>query len=190
MSGSDARLHVRGESLFVGDIDPPIGALHAAVYTSPIACGRILKLDVSSALERPGVAAVLAAKDIPGENQIGNIFQDEVLLAAEIVHYVGQAIAVTVADSANSARAARDAIRIEFDPLAAVFDAREAFDRGMLIQPPRTFVLGDVDAAWERCAVIVEGRADTGAQEHVYLETQCALAIPQEHGGVMLWSVP
>jgi len=188
VSASDALLHVRGEACFVGDIAPPLGTLHAAVFTSPIAHGRIVKLDSASALAFPGVAAVLTARDIPGENQIGNILQDEVLLADGTVHYVGQPVAVVVAESSETARLARELIVAGFAPLEAVFDAREAYRLGLLIQPPRTFALGDVDAAFAQCSFIVEGRADTGAQEHVYLETQCALAIPTEQGGIKLWS--
>jgi len=188
MSRSDALLHVRGEALFVGDIAPPARTLHAAVFASPLAHGRILKLDAAPALACPGVLAVLTARDIPGENQIGNILPDEALLAEDAVQYVGQAVALVVAETAEAARLARDAIRAEFEPLEAVFDPREAFRLGRLIQPPRTFALGDVDAAFAASPVVVEGRADTGAQEHAYLETQCALAIPLEQGGVKLWS--
>ena len=53
---------------------------------------------------------------------------------------------------------------------------------------PRTFALGDVDQAWPRCSVVVSGRADSGGQEHIYLETQSSLAVPADHGGVKIYS--
>jgi xanthine dehydrogenase large subunit len=79
-------------------------------------------------------------------------------------------------------------IGIEIEPLPHVFDPREAWARGDIIGVPRTFALGDVDRAWPLCHVVVSGRADSGGQEHIYLETQTSLAIPRDHGGLTLYS--
>lgn len=188
MSNADTVLLARGEARFVGDIVPPLDTLHVALVVSEQAHARLAWLDVSAALACPGVVAVFTAADIPGQNQIGNIIPDEVLLAEGEVHYVGQAIALIVAESAAAARAARNSVAVAYEPLPAVFDARAAYAQGELIQPPRTFALGEVDAAWQYCATVVQGRADSGAQEHAYLETQVALAVPREQGGIKLWS--
>jgi len=188
VSRSDAVLHVRGESRFVDDLPEPQGLLHAAVCPSPVAHGRLRALHVEEAFARPGVVAVFTARDIPGENQIGTVIRDEPLLADGTVHFVGQPMALIVAESAAAARAARAAVRAEIEELPAILDPREACARGELIAPARTFALGDVDAAWQECDVIVAGRADSGGQEHVYLETQSALAIPAEHGGLRVFS--
>ncbi len=69
-----------------------------------------------------------------------------------------------------------------------IFDAREAAAAGELITASRTLDAGDVDAAWADCDVIVEGSAETAGQEHLYLETQAALAFPEEGGRIKLWS--
>ncbi len=188
MNPSDAQLHVRGESRFVDDLPEPRDLLHAAVCPSPVAHGRLRALDIGAARRMPGVAAVFTAADIPGENQIGTILPDEPLLADGAVHCVGQPLALVVAESAAAARAAAGAIRAEIEPRPAIFDPREAAARGELIAPPRTFELGDVSKAWNECDLIVEGRADSGGQEHVYLETQAALACPTEAGGIRLSS--
>ena len=188
MSRPDTHLHVRGESRFVDDLPEPEGTLHAAAVPSPVAHGRLRALHLDEARAYPGVVAVLTARDIPGENQTGTVIRDEPLLADGEVHCVGQPLALVVATSAAAARAARALVRAEIEELPAIFDPREACARGELIAPARTFALGDVDAAWSRCDVIVEGRADTGAQEHLYLETQSALAVPTEHGGIKLYS--
>ncbi len=103
MKQNDIFFHARGESLYVDDLDAFPGLLHAAVLASPVAHGRIVKLDVDAAAGMPGVAAVFTAADIPGENQIGGIVPDEPLLAEGEVHYVGQPLALVVADT----RAAR-----------------------------------------------------------------------------------
>ncbi len=65
---------------------------------------------------------------------------------------------------------------------------RQAFEKGELITPPRTFSIGDVDQAWQECDLIVEGTSESGGQEHIYMETQSAFAFPTENGGVKIIS--
>jgi len=180
MSNHEIAPHTRGESLFVGDLPDPPGLLHAAVLASPVPHARIVRLDTTPAAEIVGVAAVLTAADVPGENQIGGIVQDEPLLAEGEVHFAGQPIAVVVADTPRGARTAAAAINAEYEERPGVFDPREAAAAGSLIVPSRTFSLGNIDEAWDSCDVVVEGRAESGGQEHLYLETQGALVIPQE----------
>jgi xanthine dehydrogenase large subunit len=109
-------------------------------------------------------------------------------LAAGEVEYVGQPLALIIAESLASARSARPLLKFDIENLPPVFDPREAWARGEIIGVPRTFTLGDVDKAWPICRVVVQGRADSGGQEHMYLETQTALAVPREHGGVQVFS--
>jgi len=180
MRTDDLHLHVRGDSIFLDDLAAPHGALEAAVVASTIAHGRITGLDATAALAAEGVVAVLTAADIPGENQIGTIIPDEPLLADGVVHHVGQAIALVLARTRNQARAGADLVTVIIDPLPAILDAREAHARDQLLQPPRAFALGDVDAVWDDCEVVVSGRTETGGQEHFYLETQAAMAVPTE----------
>ena len=70
---------------------------------------------------------------------------------------------------------------MKFEELEPVFDPREAFKKNSLIIPPRTFSLGNTDEAWKDCDIILEDRVDSGGQEHLYLETQAAMAIPDEN---------
>ncbi len=180
MKQNDIYFHGRGESLFVDDLDAFPGLLHAAVLASPVARGRVIALDAEAARHEPGVAAVFTAADIPGANQIGGIIMDEPLLAAGEVHYVGQPVAFVVATTPRQARRALAAMRLEIEELPPVLDPRQAAAQGSLIAPPRTFVLGDVDRAWPSCARVISGRVDSGGQEHLYLETQAAVAVPGE----------
>jgi xanthine dehydrogenase large subunit len=180
MSNHEIGPHTRGESLFVGDLSDPADLVHVAVVASPVPHGQIVRLDTTPASTIDGVVAVLTAADVPGENQIGGIVQDEPLLAEGEVHFAGQPIVAVVADSPHTARRAAAAVKVEFEELPGVFDPREAAAAGSLIVPSRTFSLGDVDDAWSSCDVIVEGRAESGGQEHLYLETQAALVLPQE----------
>lgn len=188
MKQNDIFFHPRGETLYVDDLPPFAGQLHAAVLPSPVAHGRILRLKTGAAGRRDGVAAVFTAADIPGENQIGGIIADEPLLAAGEVHYAGQPVALVVAATAREARRALAAIELEIEELPPVLDPRQAAAQGRLIAPPRTFALGDVEAAWPQCAHVLTGRVETGGQEHVYLETQAAVAVPGEKDGLRLIS--
>ena len=188
MKHDDAILHARGAARYVRDIPVPLGTLFAAPVPSPIAHGRIKSLDIAAAAAFDRVAAVFTARDIPGQNQIGNIIQDEPLLAADAVDFAGQPVALVVAESEATARAARSLIELEIDPTPPVLDPREAYARGEIIGVPRTFAQGDVDQAWPHCHIVVAGRADSGGQEHVYLETQSALAIPRDDGGMKIFS--
>lgn len=176
MSHDERDLHVRGLSRFIDDHPLPARTLFAAVCPSPVACGELVSLDSGPALAIPGVVAVLTAADIPGENQIGAIVPDEPLLAQSKVRWCGEAVALVVADSAEAARQGAAAVRVNIDEAEAVFDPRQAARLGRLIIPIRRFEKGDVDAAFATSATVVSGTVESAGQEHVYLETQGAIA--------------
>ena len=131
---------------------------------------------------------MLTACDIPGTNQIGGIFPDETLLAEEHVQFVGEPVALVVGETASLARHAADLVRFNVAEEPPVFDPRVAAKNGDFVAPPRTLALGDTNGAWGDCAVIVEGTAESGGQEHLYLETQASMAIPLERGRLRIYS--
>lgn len=188
MQNVDADFHVKGESVFIDDMFTHERLLHAVVFGSPVAHGRILSLDYQKALAAPGVVAVLGAKDIPGENQLGTIIADEPMLAEDAVHFIGDPILIVVAESRKQAETAIKLIEYDIAPLPVITDPRTAFDKGKLIAPPRTFLLGDPDAHWEECDYIIEGSAESEGQEHFYMEPQSAVAVPIERGGIKVHS--
>ena len=188
MKNIDSYTHVRGESIYLDDIPVINGTLYAAVFDSPVAHGKIISLDTSEAEKINGVVKIFTASDIPGENQIGGIIPDEELLASGHVHFCGMPVVLVVAISEEIARAAVKKIKIQIEPLPIITDPREAKEKGELIIPPRTFKLGDTDNAWEQCDHIFEGRTETNGQEHLYIETQGAYAIPEEKGMIKLYS--
>ena len=188
MKNYDSILHVKGQSKFIDDLSYPANTKIACIYCSPIAHGKILEIDFSVALKSKGVTGIFSYKDIPGENQIGGIIPDENLLAEEEVHYIGHPIAVVVADTYLNAYTATKKIKAIYEKLHPVLDPREAAEKNLLIIPPRKFELGNVDEVWNDCDLIVEGQVDSGGQEHVYLETQGALAIPTGTGEIKIQS--
>ncbi|HHT9108618.1 MAG TPA: xanthine dehydrogenase molybdopterin binding subunit [Candidatus Wunengus sp. YC64] len=188
MKHIDAVSHTRGESQYVDDMPQPTEMLYAAVFSSPVMHGKIMALHVQDACSMDGIVAVLTSKDIPGENQIGTIIQDEELLASAEVCYVGQPVALVIGTSPEIARKGVRKITIDVEQLPAITDPKEAFSKGKIIGSPRTFVLGDVEATWQKCDLVLEGVCDVGGQEHVYLETQRARAIPLEENNLCIYS--
>lgn len=188
MKNIDSYSHTRGESIYVDDIALLQGTLYAVAYDSKVAHGKIRHLSLEAAKAYPGVEAILTYRDIPGENQIGGILPDEELLAENEVHFCGMPIALVVAQSQEIAEAAAKLIEVEFEILEPITDAREAARKNKLILPPRTFQIGDTASQWSNCAHIIEGNAESGGQEHLYIETQGAYAIPLENGCIKIYS--
>ena len=181
MKNEDMLMHVRGTSRFVDDIPTTEGCLHAVLYTSPVARGRIRSLDISKAAAAQGVAAVYTYRDVPGLNQVGHVAKDQPLLAADGVEYIGQPIALVVADTQRNAQRAVKLITSDIEKLEAVFGPREAAAKGLIHGAKRVLVNGDPEAAFTKCKYVAQGRLSSGPQEHFYFETQRALAEPGEH---------
>ena len=188
MKNIDAKGHVTGKSIYVDDIPTINGTLYGVIFDSPLAHGHIESVDYSKALTLPGVITILTHEDIPGENQIGGIIPDEELFASKDVHFAGQPIALIIAESNQIGFEARKLIDINILEKEVIVDPREAQKKDQLILPPRTFELGDTENSWEKCAHIFEGQADSNGQEHLYIETQGAYAIPLENGQIRISS--
>ncbi|OLS20169.1 MAG: Xanthine dehydrogenase molybdenum-binding subunit [Candidatus Heimdallarchaeota archaeon LC_2] len=188
MKNIDSYSHVRGESIYIDDMPNLHGTVYGVPFSSAIAHGEIKDLDFTEALESEGVVSILIAKDIPGKNIIGRIIPDEELLSSRDLHFVGQPIALILAKDEFLARKARKKIKISYLEKIPIIDPREAYKQNQLIIPPRTFEIGDIDQSWDQCDVIVGGTADTGAQEHLYIEGQAAYAYIDEKNHVKLYS--
>ncbi len=184
----DSFTHTRGESIYLDDIPVIYGTLFAAAFGSPVAHGKILKLDLSDAKSMEGVVRIFTYKDIPGMNQIGGIVPDEPLLAENEVHYNGMPVALVVAVSQEIAYAAVKKIKFEVENYPVITDPRVAKANGSLIVPPRIFKLGDSEHAFKNCVHVFEGIAETNGQEHLYIETQGAYALPAENSCIKVYS--
>lgn len=188
MRHCDSALHVTGRSEYTDDVAPPDGLLHGVVFGSPIAHGKIQKLNTSAALAMDGVCGVFTYDDIPGQKLIGPIVQDEPLFAWDEVLYQGQPLALVVADTVETARRAVKACGVDVLPLPVTICPREAYKAGHVLQADRLFEKGDVESAWDQCDLVVKGKVDLAGQDHTYLETNRARAIPKEDGQVKVYS--
>jgi xanthine dehydrogenase large subunit len=184
----DSYTHVRGESIYVDDVNVREGTLFGVVFDSPKAHGKIKSIDYSKAEKLDGVARIFTYKDILGENQIGGIIPDEPLFAESEVHFWGQPIALIVTESEFIARQARRLITIEIEELPVITTCKEAKEKGSFINAPRSFSLGNTDDAFKNCDYIFEDETFSNGQEQLYLETQGAYAEPLENGNIKITS--
>jgi xanthine dehydrogenase large subunit len=188
MKNIDSLSHVTGRSIYVDDIPEIQGTLHAYPVLSRSAHARILSIDFSKAKEYEGVVSIITPNDIKGENQIGGILPDEPLWAEVEVHFIGHPIAVVVAKDQFSAKMASKLVEVKYDEIEVITDPRIAKEKGHLLFPSRTFANGDIKEGFNECEYIFSGRADSGAQEHLYIETQGAYAVPSEKEKLLIYS--
>ena len=182
-----AVLHVTGKAMYIDD-KPMHGLLHGMVYTSPHAHAKVVAYDLSGARSINGVRAVLCCHDIPGENNMGPVVHDELVLADGKVEFVGQALFLIAADNAALARKAASAIKVTYEMLPKVLTIPQAIAANELLHPQRTITCGDFDQAISDAPHVIEGQTTTGAQEHWYLETQVAMCVPGEDREMKVYS--
>jgi len=195
----DAIGKVTGATLYPGDIDMP-GQLWMKILFAGRPHARIKRLDTSRAEKHPGVAAVFTAKDVPN-NEYGLIIFDQPVLCgpgsdkngADIVRFVGDQVAVIVAETEKAAAQARDLIEIEWEDLPVITDPREAMKPGAIQILPEVegnrlmhyrIRKGDVDGAWAACEAVIEGYYHTPMQEHAYLQPEAGLGYIDDEGRV------
>ena len=184
-----ARLHVTGQARYIDDIPLPAGALHLAFGLSTVARGHIVSMDLDAVREVPGIALVLTAEDLPFANDVSPSAHDEPLLSNGSVHYVGQPLFLVAATSHLAARKAAALAQIEYTEETPILTIEEALAANSRFEDgPRIYGRGDVEAALASAPRTVSGRFEIGGQEHFYLESQAAVALPQEGGDMIVGS--
>ncbi len=177
-----AHLHVTGAARYVADDPGPVGTLVVVPVPSPVARGRIVRLDGAAALAMPGVRAFLTAADIPGARTWGPIAHTEPFLADGRVHCVGQAVALVVAETEAIAMAAAAAVVVEVDVEAPVLTIDEAIAHGWYHTEPHVIERGDIIDGFSHADIVLAGEERIPGQDHFYLETQAAVVLPEEDG--------
>jgi carbon-monoxide dehydrogenase large subunit len=191
--------YVAGAGRFVDDVRVP-GMLHAVVLRSPHAHARLVSVDAKRAREMPGVHAVLTAADVPATAIIPNRVPapagtDRYLqpaIARTVVRYVGEPVALVVADDPYVARDALERIDAVYEPLPACPSVAAALAPGA----PRLFAgtdgnnvatitmrVGDAGAALAAAAVVLRERFRYPRQTAAALETRGLVAVPPAPGG-------
>jgi CO/xanthine dehydrogenase Mo-binding subunit len=156
----DAPLRVRGEARYTADLRLP-GMLQAAVLRSPYAHARVRRIDLAPAFALPRVRAAIGPGEAHGlEEEPG---------------FAGAAVAAVAADTFVQARAAVEAIMVDWEELEVVLDPDDAVRRGLLTAEPRSYARGDVEQALARADVVVEATYRTQTVLHNSLETHQAV---------------
>ena len=180
--------HVTGRTMYVDDIEIP-GMLYIKVFRSPVHKGTIRNLDVSAAERMPGVAGVVSAKDIPGNNAYG-LYGDQPVFPLQQIRYKGERIAAVAAVDEDTAMEALEKIKCDIDEEAPTFDPFEAMKPGARsVGRPEgnlwnTFNngdvhhvrFGDVDAALAKADMVLETTFNEAMNEHAPMETQSSAA--------------
>ena len=152
---------LRGKGRFIDDLDPAPGARHAAIVRSPFAHARIVHIDVTAALDVPGVTGVVTGAEVAELTRpFPAVVQSPVAYraaAVETVRYMGEPVAVVVASDRYVAEDAAELVDVEYEPLAPVLDALEAAENGE-ITSDRSFSYGDPAGALEEAALVVRER--------------------------------
>ena len=170
-----------GAAMYTDDLVFP-GAWYGATVRSTEAHARLLAVEPDPAFDWSNVVLVTAA-DIPGENVVSLMSDDQPALAWDEIRHVAEPVALVAAPDPWTARAARDHVRLRTEPLPPVLDPLEsehAFARYEISK-------GNVDAAFATlgsAGLVIEGTYRTGLQEQLYIENQAMIAVPTDGGGV------
>ncbi|MBJ01683.1 MAG: aldehyde oxidase [Planctomycetes bacterium] len=159
------------------------GAWCGRALRAPHARARIVSIDSTAAREADPDVVVLTAADLPGPNVLAMIEEDWPVLAAEYVEHATEPVALVAAPTAERARLALEAVRVEYEELPAITDLAGALAAEAAGKTVRTLAScavdhGDVDGTFATAQTVVEGVYWTGHQEHLYIEPQGVVALP------------
>lgn len=171
------------------------GMLWGKTVRSPHPHAKIRRIHTAAAEALPGVVRVLTWRDIPGENAYGKRIRDQQVLARERVRYVGEPVALAIAESPESAARAVDLVNVEYELLPGVYDPEEAMNEnapkvheGGNVLSHYHLEKGDLDKGFAEADVIIEGRYKTQPQDHSPLEPEAAVAYYDETGRLTVLS--
>ena len=190
----DAVEKVTGRAAYTGDLDFDDLA-HARIIRSTVAHGTIEELDTEAAASMDGVLAVVTADDVPGDPTIGLITKDHPILSDGTVRYLGDAIAIVVAEDEATARSAADAVKIDYERRDAALSAEEALAPDATPIHPGGNVIdeyeyrrGDPEAAMESADAVVRETYSSSMIDHVPIEPEATVAHYGEDGDVEVWT--
>jgi CO/xanthine dehydrogenase Mo-binding subunit len=191
----DALEKVLGKTRYTTDIIDQ-NVVYLRIVRSPHAHALIKKIDFSAAEKIPGVVRVVTARDVPGANEVGFFIQDQPLFCDKKVRFVGDAVAMVVAETPEAGELGVHAVKVDYEPLPAIFDPQDALRGGAVkIHESGNFLdryfvrKGDVEDGFRKADFVVKGTYQTPIQEQAYLETEAALAYPTADGITVLGSL-
>lgn len=192
----DGIAKIRGSAVYTADLRLP-GMLVGKILRSPHPHARIRGIDARAALELPGVRAVATGADAPVKYGVLPVSEDEYPLAVGKVRFVGDEVAAVAAVDEQTARAALELIRVDYEILPAILNPKEALVRDDVkvhehtqeanIERRVELSFGEVEAALAASAHVREDSFRTAGASHAPLEPHCAVA-QYEDGRLTLWT--
>src|SRR5438034_4542676 len=187
----EGRKKVTGQALYVDDLTFP-AMLHGATVRSPVARGRIREIAFEGDVPWDEFT-VVTAKDIPGENYVALILNDQPYLADEVTNHPEEAVVLLAHHDRFLLEEARRQVHIEYEELPGIFNLKDSLAQKEIIWGEdnvfKKFLVdkGNVDDVWDRADFIVEGEYYTGAQEQLYIENNGVIATANPAEGVTVW---
>ena len=203
----EGELKVTGKALYSADMTLPDG-LWGKCLRSPIPYGRIKRIDISKALNVPGVKAVITGQDVAGL-RIGRCIYDTPIVADGVVRFIGEKVAAVAAETRLAAEQAIDLIDVEYEELEPVLDPVEAANsdapvlhpdllsyRGLPVpveNPSNVFAYlkwgkGNVEEGFKQADMVVENTFTTQVTHQSYLEPHACVVKADASGGAEIWS--
>lgn len=176
---------IQGKAKYTNDLSFP-HMLYAKTLRAPYPHAKIISIEREQAEKYPGVVAVITADNIPG---IPSQYKQKPILVPEVVRYVGEGVALVVAESMDIACEAIKLVKVNYEELPAVTDPEEALKEGA----PKVYddgnVLchynagkGNVEEGFKKADFILERRYETHRVDHVPIEPETAIAVPTNEG--------
>ena len=175
------------------------GMCYGSAVRSQYPRARVLAIDTSKASALPGVVRVITAADIPGENKVGHLKHDQYSLIpiGGLTHYLGDAIALVVAETPEILEKAKKLVKVTYEPLPAVHNPSEAWaenaplvfdEEESNVQAYKHIARGDADTAIKNSKYVISQHFETPWTEHAFLEPECAVSYIDPDGYVMVLS--
>jgi xanthine dehydrogenase large subunit len=182
---------VTGHARYVDDIPEHQGLMHAAIGLSAQASGMITTLDLKRVKNTEGVIDVITIDDIPGHKDIAPVFDGDPILVDGQIKFHGQPIFVVLAHTVTQARQAalKASVTIENSPgTQAYLTIEDAKEKANYVRPPYTMKRGEYANNLIASRHRISRKFVVGGQEHMYLEGQVSLALPEEGDRVMVYT--
>jgi selenium-dependent xanthine dehydrogenase len=199
MHRPDAVVKTIGAGKYVDDLVFD-GMLHASAIRSAHPRAKVLKIDASAALAHPDCAAVLTAKDVPGNIKIGHLsfLSDYDVMIAEggITRFIGDALALVVCGHKEKLDEVKALVKIDYEVLEPLTNPQAAMAEGApLIHDKEKNILshehlvrGNADEVLAKSKYTVKKHYSLPFTEHAFMEPECAIAMPEGEDGLALYS--
>ena len=195
----DSLAKVTGKAMYPGDFNLP-GQLFLKTVFAERPHAIVSSIDASESLKMEGVLDVLTAKDVPN-NHYGLMVADQPVLCGpgsnhstgDRVRFIGDQVALIIAENEEIAKKAAKLLKVDYENLPIIADPDHALDPEAIFLHPELgkneychFQIrhGDVDSAFEKADIIIEGEYHTPIQEHAYLQPEAGVAYYDEEGRI------